>query len=228
MKKILTFILIFISVPCIAGEYTRNFLQIVLNNMQENYQHSIGVPLGRYVLYVDKEGKREAVYDTKNGGNLVTDPVNQGSYNYFPYQQGIKHFLYDSFVWLNIGNSDNDTSSYHDRLMAWIDDFAVSFEKVCRVNPSLLRVGRDKFEEDTIFANTMETIFKSILLDTHLENTLSSNPCILFDNFKNGNQDGLLYLREALIENFKTGPLTPKEVDELYYSKMPQPEEFKN
>ena len=125
MKKIFVFILAFFVFPAVAGNHARNFLQVVLNNMQENYQHSIGVPFGNYVMYVHKNGKKEAVYD-KESGYRVDDPINRGDYNYFPYEMGVRHFLYDRFRWLNLGHlPEEDTSSYQDRVMAWIDDFAV-------------------------------------------------------------------------------------------------------
>ncbi len=225
MKKLLIFVLMFFAFPCMAGEHARHFLQIVLNNMQENYQHSIGVPPGRYNLYVHKDGKKEAVYDSVTG-KLVNDPVNRGSYNYFPYQMGVKHFLYDRFPWLHLGNSREDTSSYEDRLMAWIDDFAVSFEKLCRVRPALLEGAQSTFSEDKIFADIMEKIFSSFLSDARIEKMLSSNSCMLFESFKKGNREDLLYFKKALTENFKNGPLTESQVDALYYAKIPRPKEF--
>ncbi|MBR6412862.1 MAG: hypothetical protein IKS41_06875 [Alphaproteobacteria bacterium] len=225
MKKILLFIFVFFALPCMAGNHAREFLQIVLNNMQENYQHSIGIPLGQYSLYVDKEGKREAVYDTRTG-QLVTDPVNRGSYNYFPYRLGIKHFLYDSYPWLNLGNSRDDTSTYQERLDAWLDDFVVSFEKVCRVKSSLLDASTVSFTEDKVFADLMEEIFVSFLSDERMEKLLSSKPCQMFDKFEKGNKADLLYLKKTLTDNFKDTPLSEAEVDELY-AKMPRPKEFK-
>ena len=69
--------------------------------------------------FISPDGHREAVYNSV--GNLVTDPVNQGTYNiYNPKTNPIKHGLYDVVPYLILGNSPDDAFSYGDRISATI------------------------------------------------------------------------------------------------------------
>ena len=73
--------------------------------MVEDWQHSIGVEIGRHVVYVDKEGKREAVYDRQNNGILVTDATNMGTYNYCGSSiNWVTHYLLDMATYNKWGN----------------------------------------------------------------------------------------------------------------------------
>lgn len=225
MKKLLViFIVLFFAYPCIAGNHTRHFLQEVLNNMEENYQHHIGVKPGRYEIYVNKDG-REFVYDPIHK-KPVDDPINQGSYNYFPYHMGIKHFIYDRYPWLHLGNTKNEKSTYQDRLNAWIDDFIVSYEKVCREQPALLKGSKASFDEEKLFSNMMERIFASFLKDEYIEKMLSSNPCKSIVSSKSKKKKDVLYIIQALKENFKNGPLSSFAMA-IYFAKIPKPNQLK-
>ena len=69
--------------------------------------------------FISPDGHREAVYNSE--GNLVTDPVNRGTYNiYNPKTDPVKHGLYDVVPYLILGNSPDDAFSYGDRIMATI------------------------------------------------------------------------------------------------------------
>ena len=224
MKKLLIFVFVFFAFPCFAGDHARNFLQVVLNNMDENYQHHIGVSLGRYEVYVNEDG-REFVYDPIKS-KPVDDPVNAGSYNYYPYHMGIKHFIYDRYPWLHLGNKPNEPSSYQDRLNAWIDDFIVSFERVCREQPALLKDSKVSFDEEKVFSDMMERIFSSFLADARIEKMLSSNPCGLIASAKDKKGKDILYIRQALKENFKNGPLSAFVMN-VYFASIPKPNQLK-
>lgn len=56
----------------------------------------------------------EAVYDEK--GDLVTDPLNAGTYNFAsPYQEEL-HLKYDVIPYLLWGNNSQDSSTFSDRI----------------------------------------------------------------------------------------------------------------
>ena len=62
----------------------------------------------------------EAVFD--QNGNLVTDPVNEGSYNMSdPVSDPFGHFIDDVIPYYIHGNSEDDSSSIWDRLTASYD-----------------------------------------------------------------------------------------------------------
>ena len=224
MTKFLVVVFVFFTFPCFAGDYARNFLEVVLNNMEERYQHSIGVPLGRYEVYVNDDG-REFVYDTAKK-KPVEDPTNKGDYNYYQYEQGVKHFIYDRYPWLNLGNAREDPSSYQDRLNAWMDDFEASFKKVCRKQSKLLKKSKKSFKEDKIFANMMEKIFSEFLSDERVEKLLYSNPCGVIEASDMGNKKKLHYIMKVLRKDFKDGPLTEAQMN-LYFAIIPKPKQLK-
>jgi hypothetical protein len=84
----------------------------VLKNTYENNIHKMRGETGN-VVYVHEDG-REAVYD-KNG-NLVTNDYNKGSFNYYSYEEPIKKFIGDIAPWLLWGNTENDPTSFNERL----------------------------------------------------------------------------------------------------------------
>ena len=98
-----------------------NFIYNVLINTSEIYSHNLGEVTTNKV-YLDKDGHKEAVYD--NQGNLVTDDVNKGSYNYFPkIKFPFQHFNFDILIWIKWGNSQKDSSTIEERVNAFSNDF---------------------------------------------------------------------------------------------------------
>jgi hypothetical protein len=65
--------------------------------------------------YVSTDGHQEGVYD--QNGNLVTDPVNMGTYNISdPNTNTIGHFFNDVLpYWVN-GNSSDDPTKWYERI----------------------------------------------------------------------------------------------------------------
>ena len=92
----------------------------ILSHTSEIAQHNMnGVTTN--VVYLHKDGHREAVYDSSD--NLVTDDENQGSYNYYhPHKQPLRHFWYDTLPWIIWGNTEKDSTSPSERISAWLTD----------------------------------------------------------------------------------------------------------
>ena len=62
------------------------------------------------------DGKYEAIYD-KNTGNLVTDPRDIGTYNYYdPTTNAFMHGVFDVVPWVFWENSLDDSTEWYDRL----------------------------------------------------------------------------------------------------------------
>ena len=94
----------------------------VLSNTPEVASHNL---LGSKdnVVYISPDGHKEAVYNGKTG-ELVTDPTNMGSYNYYDYRKApMSHFIFDTLPWILWGNSPEDTSLMSQRIFAFIEDF---------------------------------------------------------------------------------------------------------
>ena len=90
-----------------------SIVRYVLKNTGENNIHKMRGEIENQV-YVNPDGK-EAVYD--KDGNLVTNSYNQGSYNYYFYEEEpIKHFIGDTAPWLLWGNAEDDPTTYEERL----------------------------------------------------------------------------------------------------------------
>lgn len=70
--------------------------------------HQIGNRNENNVKYVSPDGHSEAVY---NNGQLVTDPINQGTYNVFGPDSELGHGLFDVIPWVMWGNSPDDPTS---------------------------------------------------------------------------------------------------------------------
>ena len=91
----------------------------ILSKTQELNTHQMNGQNGNQV-FINDDG-REAVYDAQ--GELVTDPVNQGSYNYYhPVNEPLAHFAKDIHPWLKWGNTRDDPSTKEQRLNAYLKD----------------------------------------------------------------------------------------------------------
>ena len=67
------------------------------------------------VKFVSPWGSDEYVYNGQ--GDLVTDPANRGTYNYFdPTMQPLRHFLGDMLPYYLWGNSPDDPTPWWNRL----------------------------------------------------------------------------------------------------------------
>ena len=64
------------------------------------------------VKFMSPDGHREAIYDSN--GNLVTDPNNEGTFNYLT--PDFFHGLVDVIPYWIYGNSPNDTTPLLDRI----------------------------------------------------------------------------------------------------------------
>lgn len=71
-------------------------------------------------VYTKSPGHLEAVYD--GAGNLVRDGFNNGSYNHFPYDEPLHHFMYDMLPWIVWGSTKTDPTSQAERVVAYVDD----------------------------------------------------------------------------------------------------------
>jgi hypothetical protein len=72
------------------------------------------------VKYVSPGGHYEAVYD--RNGKLVTDPLNEGTYNYgSPLDNKWTHFKDDMVPYYLWGNSPDDPTSWYERLWRLFD-----------------------------------------------------------------------------------------------------------
>jgi len=96
-------------------------LQRILRFTPESASHNLRNDFSNEV-YVSEDGHKEAVYD-KNG-LLVEDPINMGSYNYYPRrEQPLRHFIYDVWPWIKWGNSEDDPTTVKERRKAFLLDF---------------------------------------------------------------------------------------------------------
>ena len=107
------------------------FIFTVLSNTQELHIHQMNGEIYNEV-YIHDEG-HEAVFrfdhDEKGKkidgtGKLVTDCLNQGSFNYYhPYKAPLGHFAFDILPWLMWGNCKEDPSTLNQRIEAYMLDF---------------------------------------------------------------------------------------------------------
>ena len=66
--------------------------------------------------WVSPSGKCEVVYD-ETGTEIVTDPVNMGTYNFFPASDAENHYKYDVKPYILWGNTPDDpTKRWHRKL----------------------------------------------------------------------------------------------------------------
>ncbi len=93
-------------------------------------------------VYLAPDGHSEAVYDA--AGDLVRDPINQGSYNYaHPVEQPLAHFVADILPWLRWGNASNDPTSVKERTDAYLLDLQDGLHR------ALEEMGKGKAEPDS-------------------------------------------------------------------------------
>ena len=76
--------------------------------------------------YVSPDGHQEAVYDSC--GNLVTDPINGGTYNKYGPDNWLGHFFYDMLPYYLFGNSPVDAFDHWDRVKATYESIQYSLE----------------------------------------------------------------------------------------------------
>lgn len=81
--------------------------------------HQFSAPQKDNKKYVSKDGRFEAIYNSK--GELVTDPRDIGTYNYaHPTKKPLKHFVKDVLPWILYGNSEDDTTLIHERALSFV------------------------------------------------------------------------------------------------------------
>ena len=102
-------------------------MYFVLKNTSEINIHQMRGAIGN-VVYISNDGHKEAVYDSAK--NIVTDPVNKGSYNYSnPIKDPYGHFFKDIFPWLILGNTRDDPTTISERLSAYNKDLKIGFKR---------------------------------------------------------------------------------------------------
>ena len=108
-----------------------------LDNCHEN---GLGVPNpsgnNKYTMADGKGGSYELVYDSN--GNLVTDEVNKGTYNYAD-PKGLKgkmdHGVKDLLPYLIFGNSKDDPTTFGERLMGTLNSPFGKYNKDVNLTP---------------------------------------------------------------------------------------------
>ena len=97
-------------------------------------------------IFVSTDGHREAVYGAD--GKLVTDGINDGTYNYFPRQSDpMRHFFYDMHPWIIWGFSAKDPTTIKERIFAYVSDLESGVAKVAsssgkaKIKPADLKTG---------------------------------------------------------------------------------------
>lgn len=125
IKRKRTFIWIVISLTCIIALLV--LASNVLSHTPEYAMHHINAT-ETYTVMISPDGHHEGVYDQK--GDLVTDPANEGNYNYFhPVKQPLRHFVFDLLPWIMWGNSFEDTTNMVQRIHAFWIDFSYGWEQ---------------------------------------------------------------------------------------------------
>ena len=86
---------------------------------------------GKYnVKYISPDGRSESVYNRYH--MLVTDVVNQGTYNFYhPIDDSIKHALADVVPYILFGNTFDDPTSIENRLLPWLFPYQDENNKKC-------------------------------------------------------------------------------------------------
>ncbi len=90
--------------------------------------HQIGAGNEHNVKYVSPDGRHEAVY--KNG-KLVTDPLNQGTFNVFGPDKAVRHGVFDVIPWILWGNTPGDPSSPAGRINTLREGLRAKKEATC-------------------------------------------------------------------------------------------------
>jgi hypothetical protein len=101
-------------------------------------------------VYIFPPGHREAVYD--KDGKLVRDGMNEGSYNYYPYDQPLNHFTYDTLPWLVWGASKKDPTSRNERIVAYVEDLGRGFGAARKANNPAVDLSKLQPHETAVLA----------------------------------------------------------------------------
>lgn len=106
------------------SEYELIVIHYILSNTPEYNIHKMRGE-SENVVYIKKDeegtGCHEVVYD--GNGDIVTNDYNQGSYNYYCYEDyPIKHFNEDILPWLLWGNTKDDPTSFDERMFYYTLD----------------------------------------------------------------------------------------------------------
>jgi hypothetical protein len=106
-----------------AGEIDAKRLAIlraILSATPEVQIHRLQGATGNEV-FLHPEGHQEAVYGPH--GQLVSDGINDGSYNYFhPTTDPARHFFFDIHPWILMGNSRHDPTTPKERVTSYVSD----------------------------------------------------------------------------------------------------------
>ena len=101
---------------------------------KENYDfdvpsdyHQHGVPDNSNRKVVSPDGHSEYVYDKND--DLVEDPANKGTYNYYSPDNWFGHSLFDILPYLLWGNSEDDPTGWLDRAYPWGENKDCGYEK---------------------------------------------------------------------------------------------------
>ena len=110
------------STSAIEEQWKEALIIDILSNTPELNIHRMNGQEGNQV-YVHESGA-EIVFDVDE--NKVSDPVNQGSYNYYnAVEEPLAHFAKDSHPWLKWGNTRDDPSTKDQRLTAYLKDLKI-------------------------------------------------------------------------------------------------------
>ena len=64
-------------------------------------------------------------------GTLVKTCENMGSYNYkHPAKKPLGHFALDTLPWIELGNCREDTTTKHQRIIAYVQDIEIALERI--------------------------------------------------------------------------------------------------
>jgi len=80
--------------------------------------------------FVSKDGRREAVYDMS--GSLVYDPVNVGTYNFYPPSYPREHFVYDMLPYFVFGNSPGVNVDFKEVIRVKLKDMRGDYTRCCQ------------------------------------------------------------------------------------------------
>lgn len=105
--------------PLRQGHYSRNMYNdpsLATDEMPQdkNVFHTQGPNGEGNRKYISPDGHHEGVYDAN--GNLVTDPLNMGTYNFSPPSDKPGHLLKDIVPYVIWGNTPEDPTALMDRL----------------------------------------------------------------------------------------------------------------
>jgi len=106
----------------IFPEYIDDFAGFEKNNLNNfnfgvasNCHQFTAEKYGDNKKIVSLDGKYEAIYDSN--GNIVKDPRDIGTYNYFnPDKNKVLHGIFDVVPWIICGNSNDDTTTIFQRI----------------------------------------------------------------------------------------------------------------